>query len=113
MTRCVLRQGSARRQRRPLKFFAMEPHDENPASSLSLDGRIFHVVASEAASEIDRRTILRCKQRGPIVIATYRGGRVRNGYLIGKWKGEELACDYIQVSTDDIVDKGHSVCRAR
>jgi len=89
----------------------MQPQEPDPTPPLSLDGRNLRVVASGSASEVDGRTVLRCKQHGPIVIATYRGGRVRSGYLIGKWQGEELACDYIQVSTDDVVDKGHSVCR--
>jgi hypothetical protein len=84
---------------------------DSPATPPSLDGRVLHVVDSEAASAVDARTKLRCKQRGPIVTATYRGGRVRAGYLIGKWHDDELRCDYVQVSTDDVVDKGHSVCR--
>src|SRR3954469_6050255 len=85
----------------------MRPRKKEP-DALSLHGRILHVVAAGGASEVDARTVMRCRQKGRVVTATYRGGRVRAGFLIGRWEDGELVCDYLQVSAADVIDKGHS-----
>ena len=68
------------------------------------------VASVDTASVVDSRTVIRFRERGGIVFGRYRGGRVRIGHLIGKWSGTKLVCDYLQVSTEAAVEKGHSVC---
>jgi hypothetical protein len=46
------------------------------------DGKRFHSVSNSASGEVDGQTIFEYEQRGTIVSATYRGGRIAFGTLL-------------------------------
>jgi hypothetical protein len=55
-------------------------------SAISYDGRRFVSVENSEAGEVGEGTVFHYRQRGPVVWATYEGGRVRFGTLVA-------ACD--------------------
>jgi hypothetical protein len=50
----------------------------------NFDGRRFHVTANAQSGESGERTVFSYRQHGDIVWATYAGGEIRFGLLIGR-----------------------------
>lgn len=51
-------------------------------------GRLFRPIEMSKSSETTRDTIFKYEQVGDLVMATYSGGKVRYGQLIGKVKAD-------------------------
>lgn len=75
---------------------------------ISLDGIRMSVVASAEGGVVSSQTIFRFEQTGPVVSARYQGGRIVDGYLIGRLDGARLAFRYVQADTDNNLDSGAS-----
>jgi hypothetical protein len=75
---------------------------------ICLDGVEMAVSASADIGVVSSDTTLRFEQRGAVVSARYRGGRVVDGYLIGHLEGDGLTFRYVQADTDGNLDAGFS-----
>jgi hypothetical protein len=69
------------------------------------------VVQTAPNGIVGSDTIFEFSQEGDIVTASYSGGRVRVGYIVGILKAATLSFRYCQVSDEDQVDGGLSNAR--
>lgn len=77
---------------------------------IALDGRVMHVSSTAANGVVDTTTRMWFRQRGDRVWATYAGGRVRRGALIGRRDGDRLCIRYAQTEAGGDVHGGRSCC---
>lgn len=75
-----------------------------------LDGRTMHVSSTASNGVVGSDTILRFRQLGNRVIATYAGGRVPRGLLVGRLSGHTLVFRYAQRELDGAIHGGASEC---
>ncbi len=80
---------------------------------IDLDGVVMHVSATAANGVVDSSTLLRFRQRGGRVWATYGGGRVRRGWLVGRFADDRLRFRYAQSEVDGSIHGGRSQCEVR
>jgi hypothetical protein len=78
---------------------------------MNINGRKMHVVKTAPNGVVGRETVFEFSQAGSTVTASYSGGRVRVGYLVGVLKEDTLSFRYCQVSDVDHVDGGSSNAR--
>jgi hypothetical protein len=78
--------------------------------SANLDARKMRVAAVTSTDGIDADTVFAFHQSGRTVWATYSGGNIAQGFLIGDLDGDALTFDYIQVTRNGRRDKGESRC---
>jgi hypothetical protein len=79
---------------------------------IDLDGRRMHVARTAEQGVVDAETVLMFRQRGVRVWATYAGGRITRGRLVGRWVGDVLAFRYVQIERDAGVHAGQSIATA-
>lgn len=79
-------------------------------SAPSLDGRVF-VAVDPGEGEVSSETTFHYTQASDMVSATYSGGRIRRGYLVGVRHGDELDFRYVQLHVDGATADGH--CESR
>lgn len=72
----------------------------------SLDGRRFAAVAN-VGGEVSADTVFEYRERDGEVWATYDGGAVRRGYLVGTRSGDTLDIRYVQLNGDGETSSGH------
>lgn len=72
-----------------------------------------NAVQTAAEGVINAETIFSFHQRGERVWATYAGGAIDRGYLVGVVNGNSLEFRYCQSETDGTIAGGHSVCELR
>lgn len=77
----------------------------------SLDLRVFEVAETSADSEISTQTRFQFRQDGDTVEATYAGGQVVRGCLLGRRDGDRVTCAWTHVCADGRVSSGRSVLR--
>src|SRR5205823_8925093 len=75
----------------------------------SVDGKWFRAVATEGAGEVGPQTLFRYAEEDGEVWATYAGGTVRRGYLVGTRDGDRLDFRYVQLSESGTTSCGHCV----
>jgi hypothetical protein len=76
---------------------------------LSLGGVIMRTVSGDAAGVVSADTELVFEQEGDTFSSRYRGGKVIDGYLIGRLLADgSLEFRYVQADTDGNLDAGHS-----
>jgi hypothetical protein len=74
----------------------------------SLEGRVFGVADSGGgAATTDTR--LRYSEQGVVVSATYEGGTIRRGFLIGTRTGDSLDFRYVQLHDNGSTASGHCI----
>lgn len=78
--------------------------------SQSLNGRRFRSVGEVAGGEVGTDTVFDYEQVGDLVWATYRGGSVRLGFLVGTRAGDVIDFRYSQVNAAGESSNGH--CRS-
>jgi hypothetical protein len=83
----------------------------SPVSAPSLDGRRFRSVGGVPDGDVGPDTIFSYRQEGEVVHASYRGGTVRLGFLVGTRSGDELSFRYSQLRSDGTTATGR--CRSR
>ena len=72
----------------------------------SLDGRVFGVVDS-GGGVATTATTFRYAEADGVVTATYEGGTIRRGFLVGTREGDSLDFRYVQLQTDGSTATGH------
>ncbi len=77
---------------------------------IDLDGVVMHVAETASNGVVDASTILRFQQRGVRVWATYSGGKVQRGWLVGRRVGDGLTFRYAQCERDGTVHGGSPRC---
>jgi hypothetical protein len=83
------------------------------ATKISLDKKRMHVTNTHPSGVVDSDTIFEFTQEDEVVHATYKGGGVKLGFLIGKLTGKDLEFRYTQIQTNGVLDGGHSMCKVR
>jgi hypothetical protein len=76
---------------------------------VSLDGRWFRAVVSAEGAEVGPETMFRYAEEDGEVWATYVGGRIRRGYLVGTRDGDTLDFRYTQLNDTGETATGHCV----
>jgi hypothetical protein len=77
---------------------------------ISLDGRRFRSERQVSGGDVGADTVFEYHQQGNLVHATYRGGAVRLGYLVGSQEGSVIDFRYVQLRADGTTASGH--CRS-
>jgi len=75
----------------------------------SLDGRWFRALAPVEGGEVGPETMFRYAEEEGEVWATYAGGTVRRGYLVGTRDGDRLDVRYVQLAESGQTSAGHCV----
>ena len=76
------------------------------ASVPPLDGRVF-AVADSGGGVATTDTLFRYSERDGVVTATYEGGTIRCGFLVGTRDGDSLDFRYVQLHHDGSTASGH------
>lgn len=74
----------------------------------SLDGRVFG-VADSGGGAATTETKFRYSEDGDLITATYEGGTIRKGFLVGSRSGDSLDFRYAQLHFDGSTATGHCV----
>lgn len=78
---------------------------------ISLNKVKMNVVKTDASGVVNHETIFDFSQNKDAVTATYAGGKIQQGFLVGKiTKGNELTFSYCQMQKDGKLDNGKSTC---
>lgn len=77
---------------------------------MNLDGVRMYVSATGERGVVGSDTVLRFVQKGSRVFASYAGGAVERGCLVGRLSGSELAFRYAQRERSGEIHAGRSVC---
>lgn len=77
---------------------------------ISLDGIQMRVVSTADTGTANAKTLFRFTQVGEVVSASYSGGEVRLGYLVGVISPEGLRFRYVQLDMEGRLDGGYSTC---
>lgn len=72
-----------------------------------------NAVQTASNGVVNAETVFRFRQDGERVHATYAGGRVEHGHLVGLVRGARLEFCYCQRHTDGSLDHGRSECELR
>ncbi len=75
---------------------------------ISLDGRTLAAVENDGG-EVGAETRLHFSQDGDRLSATYAGGSVLEGHLVGTFDGRRWDVRYVQMNEDGGTATGHSV----
>lgn len=75
---------------------------------ISLDGRTLVAVANDGG-EVSAETRFRFEQTDDRIRASYVGGSVVEGFLVGTVEGREWDIRYVQLTEDGETATGHSV----
>lgn len=73
-----------------------------------LDGVTMNVVKTDANGVVNNETIFQFRQSGNVVTASYRGGGIVEGRLVGHANAEQFAFRYAQIDSDGNLDGGAS-----
>lgn len=79
--------------------------------AIDYDGRSFRAVANTANGETSGETVFRYRQRGSILSATYSGGRIVTGHLLGL-VAEDGSLDFGYHQINDRNELMTGVCRS-
>ena len=76
----------------------------------SLDGRVFGVADSGGGAATTENEVPLLED-GDLITATYEGGTIRKGFLVGARSGDSLDFRYAQLHFDGSTATGHCVTR--
>jgi len=79
------------------------------APEISLDGRTLVGVENSGSGEVSGDTVFEFEQDGDRLYASYAGGDVVDGHLVGTFDGEQWDIRYAQINSADETATGHSV----
>lgn len=83
----------------------------NAEESISLNQINMNVVKTDACGVVNHETIFHFSQDKDVVEADYAGGKIVQGFLIGKMTNQnKLTFSYCQLQMDGKLDNGSSVC---
>lgn len=78
-------------------------------TEVSLDGRTLLGVANDDAGEVSAETRFQFEQDGDRIRASYAGGEVVDGYLVGTFDGRRWDVRYVQLNEHGETASGHSI----
>lgn len=77
---------------------------------VNLDNKIFRSVSNSGNGEVSDATLFQYKQDGPMIMASYSGGSIREGSLLGQIDEEGvLTFSYQHYNTDNDFRTGRCV----
>ncbi len=79
------------------------------AGEISLDGWTLAGVANDEDGEVSSDTVFHFEQNGERIYASYSGGEVADGHLLGTFDGSRWDVRYVQINEDNETATGHSV----
>ncbi len=78
---------------------------------ICLDTLKMNVVKTAENGVVNHETIFVFSQKGDVISAEYSGGKIRQGFLVGKFLAEnQLTFSYCQIQLDGKLDNGLSTC---
>ena len=78
---------------------------------ISLDRVNMNVISTDACGVVNEQTIFHFSQKDGVVQANYAGGKIKQGYLVGRFTSEnQLEFSYCQMQIDGKLDNGASKC---
>ncbi|MFI5162391.1 MAG: hypothetical protein ACHQHN_14015 [Sphingobacteriales bacterium] len=80
---------------------------------ISFENLKMNVVQTAPNGVVNQLTIFTFSQNGSFVSATYTGGPIFRGYLVGAIHHNRLSFSYCQVQADGKIDNGQSECEIR
>lgn len=78
--------------------------------AINLHGLIMNAVETDPCGVISSETIFEFEQIDTFVTAQYKGGKIRQGYLVGNLSVNKLDFRYCQIQVDGTLDSGSSQC---
>ncbi|OVE84555.1 hypothetical protein [Natronolimnobius baerhuensis] len=75
----------------------------------SFDGRTLTAVSNEGDGEVGAETVFHFEQDGDRIYASYSGGDVVDGHLVGTVDGTQWDIRYVQLNTAGETATGHSI----
>ena len=75
---------------------------------ISLNSIKMNVVKTSPSGVVDQDTVFTFSERQKIVSAEYHGGRILEGFLVGRNAGNRLDFSYCQLQVDGKIDCGIS-----
>ena len=96
----------------PFTLFASQLMAVDHVEQFSLDGVKMNVVKTADNGVVNQDTIFFFSQKENVVSAEYQGGKILQGYLIGKLSTQnQLEFSYCQMQLDGKLDNGLSLCQ--
>jgi hypothetical protein len=77
---------------------------------MTLDNVKMNVIQTAPNGVVNDLTIFHFSQKDDFVCASYQGGRIWKGYLVGVMNQGKLSFSYCQLQTDGKIDNGQSEC---
>lgn len=77
---------------------------------MNLNNVRMNVVETAGNGVVNELTIFTFSQKDDFVSATYSGGQILKGYLVGTLSQNKLSFAYCQLQTDGKMDNGRSEC---
>ena len=77
---------------------------------MTLDNVQMNVIQTAQNGVVNELTIFSFSQTDNFVSATYSGGQIMKGYLVGTMNKEKLVFSYCQLQVDGKLDNGQSEC---
>ncbi|MFP8954504.1 hypothetical protein ACLI4Z_16270 [Natrialbaceae archaeon A-arb3/5] len=78
-------------------------------ADFSLDGRTLAGVSNSDGGDVGSDTVFQFEQDGDRLYASYAGGDVVDGHLVGTIDGDQWDVRYVQLTSDGETATGHSV----
>jgi hypothetical protein len=75
---------------------------------INLNNIKMNVIETSENGVVNHHTIFSFSQKQNLVYASYSGGQIAKGYLVGNLNGDKLEFTYCQVQVDGILDNGKS-----
>ncbi|MDB5135265.1 MAG: n-acetylglutamate synthase [Mucilaginibacter sp.] len=75
-----------------------------------LENVSMNVIQTALNGVVNELTIFTFSQNGSFVSATYSGGPIFKGFLVGTIHHDKLLFSYCQIQTDGTIDNGQSEC---
>jgi len=80
---------------------------------MNLDKKRMKVIKTAKTGKVNHETIFEFHQDGFIVTARYAGGKIIQGFLVGKIKEDKLEFRYSQIDSEENLDGGFSICEMK
>jgi len=78
---------------------------------ISLDNVHMNVVKTDACGVVNHETIFYFQQKNNMVSAEYTGGKIQQGFLVGRFdEKDHFLFSYCQLQIDGKLDNGASEC---
>ncbi len=77
---------------------------------ISLDKVKMNVIKTAANGVVNSQTVFTFSQNENLVSASYTGGKIQQGALVGYLTNDKLFFSYFQLQVDGKIDNGQAVC---